>query len=403
MFRLFRRLFNVFRRSPRQEPVSSTERSAASGAGSDAGFKDGSNTSTPDSEPSHSLPSENTVTLENTMPVNRNTPPESAPSSGATERLRDGTVLGESIAEERAAEQANEKPQRTSMKDLKIVLNVLRAYIVTFGDPDTQLDLRAVIGAIVANVNTVDVDNRRLERFMDDVLAAYESLGADASLVDVTSQLLAEQVSVWLKTQQTTVSNVVSAYLQQFAPEDSTWDSGEILSLVQTTVAVLNDGSLSRSGGRALIRQVIEAFDLDQAMSRWVAPEWVALAQQVSSYEEKTDLQSELRSVAWSYVQQFESILSPQLIEQIIETGPINVSPEELLSGDLSAFSEMLFYKYQFIEADPVVTKSHEEIAVDVRKAIQDFLDRRGPGIDITKPETVGDLELRSPFFRDEP
>ena len=289
------------------------------------------------------------------------------------------------------------------MKDLKIVLNVLRAYIVTFGDPDTRMDLRAVIGAIVANVITGDVDNRLLERFMDDVLAAYESLGADASLVDVTSQLLAEQVSVWLKTQQTTVSNVVSAYLQQFAPEDSTWDSGEILSLVQTTVAVLNDGSLSRSGGRALIRRVIEAFDLDQAMSRWLAPEWVALAQQVSSYEEKTDLQSELRSVAWSYVQQFESILSPQLIEQIIETGPINVSPEELLSGDLSAFSEMLFYKYQFIEADPVVTKSHEEIAVDVRKAVQDFLESRGPGIDVTKPETVGDLEVGSPFFRDDP
>lgn len=304
--------------------------------------------------------------------------------------------------EEPRSRRVTDSSKQTSLKDLRIVLNVLRAYIVTFGQPENELDMRAVVGAIVANVETVEVENERLEAFIDEAIAAYESLGTDASLVDVTAQLLAEQVAVWMKEQETTVANVVSAYLQQFAPEDSELTSGELLSLVQTVVATLNDGSLTRSGGRALIKQVVESFDVDQALSRWVAPEWIALAQRVASYEDKSDVQEDVRSIAWAYIRQFESILSPQLIEQIMEEGPINVSPDELLAGDLGDFSEMLFYKYQLLEADPVVTKSHEAIAADVHKAVADFLARRERegAADLTKGEPSGDLEVSSPFFK---
>lgn len=153
--------------------------------------------------------------------------------------------------------------KKASLESLKQVLNVLRAYSVTFGRPDTPLELRSVIGAIVANLTTVNVENRRLEAFMDEAIAAFDSLGMESSLVDVTSQMLAEQVSVWLSEQETTVRNVVSAYLQQFAPEDVAWDSTSLLGLVQTVVAALNDGSLSKSGGRALIGRVLASFDLE--------------------------------------------------------------------------------------------------------------------------------------------
>ncbi|MEO0770150.1 MAG: hypothetical protein AAFY72_12095 [Cyanobacteria bacterium J06649_4] len=208
MFRFFRRLFNVFRRSPKQ----ARETPVAPPLDS--------------SPPSFSPPD--------------SSPPDTDMPQDSDRTNRTDPNSGGSIAAERAAERAAE--QQTSMKNLKVVLNVLRAYVVTFGEPGTQLDLRAVIGAIVANVETVEVENSRLERFMDDAIAAYASLGADASLVDVTSQLLAEQVSVWLKTQQRTVSNVLSAYLQQFAPVVSDWESNQILGLVQTIIATLNVG-----------------------------------------------------------------------------------------------------------------------------------------------------------------
>lgn len=289
--------------------------------------------------------------------------------------------------------------KKASLESLKQVLNVLRAYSVTFGRPDTLLELRSVIGAIVANLTTVNVENRRLEAFMDEAIAAFDSLGMESSLVDVTSQMLAEQVSVWLSEQETTVRNVVSAYLQQFAPEDVAWDSTSLLGLVQTVVAALNDGSLSKSGGRALIGRVLASFDLDKALSTWVAPEWVAMAQRISSYLDKGDLQTELQAIAWSYIQQFQAILSPQLIEQIMERGPVNVSPAELLSGDLTDFSQMLYYKFQFLEADPAVTKSHIAIAVDVHNAIEAFREQRGPGVDVTEG-IEGDLEISSPFFK---
>ncbi|MEL7226343.1 MAG: hypothetical protein AAGL17_16305, partial [Cyanobacteria bacterium J06576_12] len=149
-----------------------------------------------------------------------------------------------------------------------------------------------------------------------------------------------------------------------------------------------------------LIDKVLKTFNLDAALSRWVAPEWIALAQRVASYVDKGDLQQELRSVAWAYVQQFQAILSPQLLEQILETGPLNLSPAEVLSGDLNDFSQMLFYKFQLLEADPVVTKSHEAIAGDVHKAIAEFKKNQPPTIDVTKGIQTGDLEISSPFTR---
>ena len=288
-------------------------------------------------------------------------------------------------------------PSRVKM--LSRVITVLSAYLQTFGRPESDVDFRAVVGAIVANLPEVQIENKRLEGFIDEAIAAYSSVD-NRSVVDTTTQLLAEQVSVWLREQEVTVESVVSAYLQRFAPDDATWNAGDVLGLVQTVVATLNDGSLSRSGGRSLVAKVIDTFNLDEALRRRIAPEWIALAQKVASYVRTGDLQSEVRAIAWSYLRQFQSILSPQLIEQIMEEGPLNLSPAEVLSGDLGEFSKMLYYKFQLLEADPVVTKTHEDIAVQVRAAVEDFKRRRGDEVvDITEGEQKGDLEVGSPFF----
>lgn len=287
----------------------------------------------------------------------------------------------------------------SKFENLKQVLNVLRAYVVSFGQPGSEAELRAVIGAVVANVEAVRVEQRDLEKFTNEAIAAFKSLGMEASLVDASAQLLAEQVAVWLQAQEAMVKNVLSAYLQQFAPDNAEWRSETVIALVQTIIATLNDGSLSRSVGRALVRRVVETFDLGEALSRWVAPESVALAQQVASYLDKGYQQTELQSISWAYVQQFQAILSPQLIEQIIQQGPINVSPAELLSRDLSDFSQMLFYKFQLLEADPVVTKSHEAIAADLHRAVADLQARRQPGLDVAAGHQE-DLSVYSVFVR---
>lgn len=299
-----------------------------------------------------------------------------------------------------AASKSNPPGSPNDLQDLKAVLNVLRAYILTFGRPDTELELRAVIGAIAANLETVTVANQALEPFIDRAVAAFRSLGMEATLVDVTAQLLAEQVAVWLQAQENTVKHVLSAYLQRFAPAHITWGSKELTGLVQTVIAALNDGSLSKSGARALVVKVIQTFNLDQSLRRWVAPEWIALAQRVASYLEQQEVQLEVRSIAWAYIKQFQAILSPQLIEQILETGPLNLSPAEVLSLDLGDFSRMLYFKFQLLEADPVVTKSHQAIAADVHRAVAQLKARREPGLDVTEGKASGALEISSPFFR---
>ncbi len=302
----------------------------------------------------------------------------------------DSTALLKTASLESAP--ADAEPAGAKISQLKQVLSGFRAYVATFGQPGSELDRRAVMGAILAAVAAAEnsridgqIEGQResqLESLVDEAIAALESLGPDDSPVDVAAQLLAEQAAVWLQSQETTAGNVISAYLQQFAPDGAVWTESEIAGLALTVIATLNDGSLSRSGGRQLLSRVIAAFSLERALSRWVAPEWVAHAQRVASYMSKGDLQTEVRSIAWAYIQQFESILSPQLIEQIMQSGPVNVSPAELLSGDLDDFSRMLYYKFQLLEADPVVTKSHAEIAADIHRAIADWQTRQDPAVD---------------------
>lgn len=255
-----------------------------------------------------------------------------------------------------------------------------------------------MVGAILANVAAVE--NSQIEGLISEAIAALNSLGSDDSPIDVTAQLLAEQAAVWLQTQEESVGNVLSAYLQQFAPDDAVWSAGEITRLTQTVIATLNNGRLSRSGGRLLLNRVTKAFDLKQAISRWVAPQWIAIAQRVASYVSKGDLQTEVQSIAWAYVQQFQSILSPQLIEQIMQAGPMNVSPAELLSGDLNDFSQMLYYKFQLLAADPVVTKSHAEIAADIHRAIADWQARQDATVDVTKRVQTDKLSVGSTWLR---
>lgn len=394
MFRLFRRFLNWMRGKPTPEPTPSL--AGAAGQGSDnslseearsKGVRSGAKPSDTDSSDTR----------------------RSEDRRSETHLRHEIKLPGRESAKENAMSESSSASRSTSapvsrVKMLSQVISVLRAYLETFGRPESEVDYRAVIGAIIANLPDVAVKNERLEGFIDEAIAAYSSVGNGSSVIDATTQLLAEQVAVWLREQEVTVENVVSAYLQHFAPDDTAsseqWNTAKVVALVQTVVATLNDGSLSRSGGRSLVAKVVDVLDLDSALSRRIAPEWIALAQRVASYVRTGSLQAEVRSVAWSYLKQFQTILSPQLIEQIMEEGPLNLSPAEVLSGDLGEFSKMLYYKFQLLEADPVVTKSHADIAVQVRAAVEDFKRRRGDGLDVTEGIQTGELEVSSSFVR---
>ncbi|MGB3294679.1 MAG: hypothetical protein WBB01_16975, partial [Phormidesmis sp.] len=73
------------------------------------------------------------------------------------------------------------------------------------------------------------------------------------------------------------------------------------------------------------------------------------------------------------------------------------ISPAELLSGDLTDFSKMLCYKFQLLEADPVVTKSQEAIAADVHRTVANLQARRKPALDVTSGQPQ-DLSVYSVF-----
>ena len=135
MFRLFRALFNIFRRpqqSPERPKISPGNQSNPQPA--------------PASKPAVPQDPSPDNRTESTVPPSSPNPPMSleTPSSPKPTPTPSPST-----------------PRQSSFANLKQVLNVLRAYTVTFGRPDTPLALRAVVGAIVANLTTASVASRR--------------------------------------------------------------------------------------------------------------------------------------------------------------------------------------------------------------------------------------------------
>ena len=144
MFRLFRSFFNIFRRKPKAPDRPNIVLGK-----------------TPEPTPNPTETPEEAATRSGTDPAENSSP--TTPSEMPSERPSENSIT-------------SSRPRRPSFENLKQVLNVLRAYTVTFGRPGTPLELRAVVGAIVANLTTVDVKNSQLEAFMDEAIAAFQQV-----------------------------------------------------------------------------------------------------------------------------------------------------------------------------------------------------------------------------------
>ncbi|MEO1401030.1 MAG: hypothetical protein AAFV72_07190 [Cyanobacteria bacterium J06635_1] len=287
------------------------------------------------------------------------------------------------------------------------VLSILEAFSRLFGAPTSEIELRAVIGAILMRVEKYQVLPQQMIPLVEMLVSAYRAgqkvtAGATVgALADVAAEGAARQVKDWLKTRQEAVSDGLAAYVQQF---ESTLDSAtDLIDVTQTLIAILSDGQFSPQEGRWLLQTAVEKFNLAEALQKWVPPGWFAIAHQVAQYREKATFESTVFAVVQAYMQRFQSLLTPALMEQILKNGTLNVDPSQLLEGDMVRLTDLMVFKMQLLEASPVITKSDEEIAKQVHSAIEQFKATHGWGGDISQPIASGDLEVSSGFVFEQP
>ncbi|MEO0539537.1 MAG: hypothetical protein AAFZ80_01590 [Cyanobacteria bacterium P01_A01_bin.105] len=291
------------------------------------------------------------------------------------------------------------------------IVEALPVFQQMCGDPESELDLRARVGALLAVMDGVELLPGETEPLIDDVLRAFQVRTHPGMSRWVTA------ARTWLSQQADQLTQVVSAYVQEFASPAlvkklaQKIDDRELTAVVSTAVAVVgsvSDGQLSPSEGRQLARQAIHAFNLDEALSRVVPAGMVTLARRVAQYRHKADFEADVLSIAQAYLQKFGGILTPALMTRVIRQGTLNLSPERLLSGgldnpgDLNQMARVFTFKMQLLDADPPVTKTAQAIAQQVHDSVTEF-NRGHRALDLTEPNPNGTLSVSSVLQPQEP
>lgn len=275
------------------------------------------------------------------------------------------------------------------------VLEALPVFQQMFGLPESDVELRSRIGALLTIMDGVQMPSTEVEAVIDQILLVTQNRA-----VNETGRWV-KAARQWLHQQGNELEQLVSAYVQSFAREI---DRHELVQVASTAVAVLNDGKLSPSEGRQLASQLVKTFDLDTALARVVPSNLIALAQRVAQYRSKAALETDIFAIAQAYLQQFGGLITPALMKQVIQKGTLNLSPEELLSGNwddlggIDSVARTFVFKLQLLEADPPITKTAQQIAQQVHDTVTKF-NRSHSAIDLTQPvRDDDDLSLSSPL-----
>jgi tellurite resistance protein len=279
----------------------------------------------------------------------------------------------------------------SSTNHLYKLLEALQLYTETFGKPKSDLDLKATVAALMTVMGVSAAAVGDLDAFAQKAVDAFKK----KQVLQTQLTEIVKQAQGWLQKQEGDLLNVVSSYVQQFAPAIT---QSELIDVLPVAIAILNsDGKVSPAEGKFLIQKVLGAFDLDLALRRWIPPQFIDIAHRVANYRKKATFESALFSLVQAYLLKFQPLLNPELIQQIIATGSANIDPKNLTAGDIQDIAKTVVFKMKLLEASPPTTKTDLQMAEDIHKAIQAFKSKR-PSFDATQGVKLGDLEVSSPF-----
>ena len=228
----------------------------------------------------------------------------------------------------------------------------------------------------------------QFDDLVQQAVAQFGLENVETGIIDPSTQALVQDVHQWQQTLDNQVLDTLTAYVQQFQPEQLQDLSKTILSIVP----LVDNVQLRKLDADFLIQRVTSKFDVKTAMEKLVGAEPIAIAQKLSKSLQFGDLEALLNETILGNSQSLVDQLN-QPIENITEDF-VNSKLAELLGNDALQIDidvdaqqmmiKQVTFKLNVMQSSPTPTKSAAEIAAQIDVAADEYLADRKPNLDFT-------------------
>ena len=295
----------------------------------------------------------------------------------------------------------------SSTPDFPRLLEALALFKQTFGNPKTELDLQATIGALAAAMNLIDDD---LDDRIHQIANHHQQLKRPGKLIETVNQTALKSTIRQAKNRLTeteeTLILLIRTYLQRVSSKLS---ATEFVELAKAAVTLLDkdQSNLSFPERKRLLYIALQTFgtQLSQpipALGEQVPKPIAKLLARLVRYQKiirTGGLEAALMTLVAQTLDRTAQRLSPDMIRTALKNSTVTITPELDTQDDLDDLASALFFKIQLQTSSPKATKSEQEIAEQLDQAIAEFKAKYQPLTDVTQPQWDNDLSVSSSFF----
>jgi hypothetical protein len=264
----------------------------------------------------------------------------------------------------------------------------VQASIQSPNSPDQLEEIASSILTFQQKQGMIAIAPAQFDNLIQQAVAQFSAENFETAIVDPTTQALVQDVHQWQQTLDNQVLDTLTAYVQQFQPEQLQDLSKTILSIVP----LVDNVQLRKLDADSLIQRVTSQFDAKTAMEKLVGAEPIAIAEKLSKSLQFGDLEALLKETILGNSQSLVDQLN-QPIENITE-GFVNSKLAELLGNnalqmDIDVDAQQIMvkqvtFKLNIMQSSPTPTKSVAEINKQIDDVAKVFLEDRKTDLDFT-------------------
>jgi len=268
----------------------------------------------------------------------------------------------------------------------------LMAYVKHFQLPIQSPNSSEELAAIASSILTFQQKQENLAiapaQFDDLIQQAVAQFGlenVETAIINPSTQALVQDVHQWQQTLDNQVLDTLTAYVQQFQPEQLQDLSKTILSIVP----LVDNVQLRKLDADFLIQRVTSQFDAKTAMEKLVGAEPIAIAQKLAKSLQFGNLETLLNETILGDSQSLLNQPLEHITEDFVNSKLAELLGNDSLQIDIDVDSQQMIvkqvtFKLNVMQSSPTPTKSAAEIAAQIDDAAGDFLADRKSNLDFT-------------------
>lgn len=287
------------------------------------------------------------------------------------------------------------------------LLQALELFAQTFGEPSTEVDLQATLGALVA---VMDLKDRHLNVLVDQVANYYQQTQSCKDAVDVknyqVSATTIHQAKARLTNAEERLSLLIRTYLQRVSAKLS---AVEFVELVKAAIALLDHDQptqhLSPPENKHLLYNALRSFGTQ--LSQPIPTFGQTIPKQIDNLIPRlarhqnlmaTDgLKATLMSLVTQTLKNKAQQLTSSVIRTALKNSKITITPVLDTQDSLEDLTMVLRFESQ-LQA-PTITQSEQAIAEQMELVITAFKTQYQPPDLLTQSQWDSELSISSPFF----